>query len=1045
MHGRWRLLLLLLLAACHKHRFDPPVDAGPPPVDAGPPDSGPVVPAFRCDVDLSPYLAESGQGAFLRQISNPSDLLTGSAAQGHVGDYLLGNDQVRVIVQGPDRHLGPQPYGGNIIDAALVGADMHDEFGEIGLFYNFGRTVDAQHFEILRDGSQGGTVVLAASGLDTVNDWVAVKTQLIQKLGGPPVVDPDQALPLRITNYFLLTPGEKRVREITALCNDGAEKLALEVGDLADPGGAVEFFNPDACVHGFGYMNGFCFGLDPMSWYGYLGDGVAYGYAPYKPGSAEIPQQTNVALTVAGVTGSILGANGINGLLEWFNPDGGARDGQLDLAPQGQGLVARDFVIGRDLGEVASIIEGTRSPVVNHGVVPLSGTVTDDQGQPVAGARVALERDLGVETVFTTDAAGHYQGTLYAGSYTLSAWAPGRTISARQPVALTGAPATADVQLSATHHITVHVQDVNGSPLPAKVTLLCVGPCPAPDRQLGLYTDVTRDPLPDDVQLQAFVTPSGSGTFTVPPGQYRLLVSRGPDWSIYPPTWPASAKDVDLSAADAEVTATLAHVVDTTGWLASDFHVHAINSPDAYVPNTDRVLSYLGEGMQVLVATDHDYVTDLAPYNQALGGQSLMATIVGEECSPMNFGHYILYPMPYRQGDVNGGAIDWAGGSGPTLTLGQLFSTARQAGAGTIQFNHPRGFLGGFTYLKVDMDTLASHAPAADFRMQPDHSSAADTGLMSANFDSIELLNPGQDQFDATSAPAHASFNDWFTLLSEGLLATGTGVSDTHQQWATAAGYWRTWVQAGVDQPSDLVPAQLSSAVNQMKAVVSDGPFIRFTGHRLDASGNPVSSDVGPGGVIPPGSGDVEVTVDVQVPEYMDLTRVELYTHSPGDDGVCPIDPNSANASTERVACNGEQDYNWPQQSILAQRDVVLGPNDLETVATIEGTPVRRYHHLETFRIPAPAGDNWLIPFVYGSTDLFPLVYRKVDSNGQHVPAMPFALANPIFVDADGNGYDHPPFTPPTSPSPPRRKPLPPPPASRVDGMEQFLRMMNEK
>lgn len=1039
MRRRW-LLALLLLAACHPHKAQGPDDGGAR--DAGV-DGGPVVPAYRCDVDLSPFIDEAGHGAFVRAIQDRGDLLTGSAAQGKLGDYLLGNAAIRVIVQGPDRHLGPQPFGGNIIDAALTGPGMHDEFGEVGLFYNFGRTVDAQHMEVLRDGSQGGTAVLAASGPDALNDWVAVKGQLAAKLGAPPVTDPDVALPLRITNYFLLSPSEKRVREITAFCNDGSAPTTLSVGDFTDPGGAVEFFNPDACVHGFGYANGFCFGLDPLSWYGYLGDGVAYGYAPYHPGSATQPEESSEALTVAGVTGSILGAPGLPGLLAWFEPDAGPRAGALTVPAGGSALLARDFIVGRDLGEVASIIARSRAQAVNRTVVALSGKVTDPAGSPIAGARVAAERNtgIGVETVFTTDASGAFGGTLNAGSYALSAWAPGRAISARFDVSLTGQPVVQNIALGDTHALTVKVASERGDPLPAKVTLLCSGPCPAPSSKLDLYTDVTRDPLPDDVQVQGFVPPSGTATFFAPPGQYQVVVSRGPAYSIFPATFPAAGAAVDLRSSDQSLSATLVRVVDTTGWLASDFHVHAINSPDAYVPNLDRVLAYLGEGMEVLVSTDHDFVTDLAPYNAALGGQGLMATVIGEECSPMAFGHYILYPYPRVEGDLNGGALDWAGGGHPTDTLSEMFSAARKAGAGTIQFNHPRGFLGGFSYLKVDLDTLASHAPPEAFRMAPPHPTAADTGLMSGAFDSIELMNPGVDSFDPVNA--HALFNDWFTLLSEGVKVTGTGVSDTHQQFATAAGYWRTWVQAGVDRPGDLLPSQLSAAVNAMHATVSDGPFMKVTAHRLDALGGAVGPEVGPGGTVGPGAGDVEVTVDVQVPTYMSVDRIELFTHVPADDGHCPIDPASATAATERVACNGEPSLNWPASSVLATRTFTLSPADLETVATVAGAPVQRYHHLETFTVPAPATDNWLVAFVYGSSDLFPLVYRKVDGNGNHVPAAPFALSNPIFLDADGNGYDHPPFTPgaprPAAPA------APPPAPDRLRGLDAFFQGINEK
>ena len=1011
-----RLVIALasLLAACSHHPASH-VDAGSTPVDAGTvEDAGPTIPAFRCGVDLSAHLTTSGAGASVHAITDASDLLTGPAAQGKLGDYLLANDRVHVIVQGPDRHLGPQPYGGNIIDAALVGPGMHDEFGELGLLYNFGRTVNPQNFEILLDGSAGGSVVLAASGVDTVNNWLGLKPTLQVKLGEVPAVDPDAAIPLRITNYFILNPGDSRVREVSALCNDGAAQAKLAIGDLADPGGSEEFFNPDACVHGFGYSFGAtCFGLDPLSWYGYQGDGVAYGYAAFKTGDPSQPEELSAVLTVSGVTGSIVSAPGLQGLLDWFNANLATHHGELDIAAGGVGQLVRDFVIGRDLGQVASIIEGVRAPLDNRSVVPISGHVTDPSGSAVAGARVAMERTatVGVETVFVTDAAGAYSGTLYSGSYQMSAWRPGSVPTAKVSVSLSGSAVTQDFTLGATRNLTVTASDGAGSPLPAKVTLMCVGPCPAPSSQLDLYTDTTRDPLPDDTQFQGFIPPAGSATFQVPPGNYQLLVSRGPLYSIWPATWPGSAYALDLTQGDATVAATLVKVIDTGNWLGADFHVHAINSPDSYVPNTNRVQAFLSEGVDALVSTDHDFVTDLSPYNAALGGQSLLATIVGEEASPMDFGHYILFPYPRVASDLNGGALDWAGGStGPTMTLGQMFAAAQGNSASTIQFNHPRGYLGGFTYLQVDTDTLASHAPAARFRMAPATSSATDTGLMSSNFNSFELFNPGSDLFSASNA--YGLLNDWFTMLSHGLLVTGTGVSDTHTQVVTAAGYWRTFVDVGLNQPSELTGTTLSQSVNAMKATVSDGPFLQVTAHRLDANGNMVGSEMEPGGIVPQGAGPVVVTVDVQVPTYMDLTRIELYTHVPADDDSCPTDPNGPNALTNRVACAGVPNLHWPASSILLSRTVQLSPSDLETAATVNGQVYQRYHHLETFSVPAPATDNWIVAMVYGSTDLFPLVYAGVDTTNARKPALPFALSNPILIDADGGGYNNPPFHP---------------------------------
>src|SRR5690606_35770552 len=123
------------------------------------------------------------------------------------------------------------------------------------------------------------------------------------------------------------------------------------------------------------------------------------------------------------------------------------------------------------------------------------------------------------------------------------------------------------------------------------------------------FTEVGKDALPTGVQEIRFVPPSGTLTIDLPAGQYHVLVSRGPEYSIHPNTYPSvPGTAVDLRTGDRVLDATLVKVVDTTGWLSADFHVHAINSPDSRINNLHRVLNFAGEGVDILVATDHDVV-----------------------------------------------------------------------------------------------------------------------------------------------------------------------------------------------------------------------------------------------------------------------------------------------------------------------------------------------------------------------------------------------------------------------------------------------------
>ena len=163
MHLRlWPVLLCsLTLLRCGPgcaRPNDPPIveDAGP----ETPPISG------RCDLELDSFRG-TGWGARVVQVASDADLIGGPNAAGRVGDWLLANDKVKVIIQGFDRHIGPQPCGGTILDADLVRPGPgQDQFGETGLLYNLGRTLEPTRFDVISDGSQGGPAILAVTGPD---------------------------------------------------------------------------------------------------------------------------------------------------------------------------------------------------------------------------------------------------------------------------------------------------------------------------------------------------------------------------------------------------------------------------------------------------------------------------------------------------------------------------------------------------------------------------------------------------------------------------------------------------------------------------------------------------------------------------------------------------------------------------------------------------------------------------------------------------------------------------------------------------------------
>ena len=703
------------------------------------------------------------------------------------------------------------------------------------------------------------------------------------------------------------------------------------------------------------------------------GDGVAYGLRSASLADLSKPSDASAIVGYGGIVGNFVEGESLTGVLSWTDPDARTRPGALILRPHASRGYLRDVVVARDIAGVQAALYAADGAATGQ----LTFTVALPSGAPAPGARVSVTDAAGtMVTLAVADASGRGEARLPPGEYRLSAAMPGRLIGAAQPATVTaGGSAQVALALPEARALSVSVKDPAGVASPAKVTVWCAGgPCPfGPE----LYRQhLLLETPPAQAAAVGFVPVTGELSLTLPPGEYDLVVSRGPEFNTWPDTWPASPRHVDLRQADARVEAVLGRVVDSSGWISADLHVHAAASADSSVANELRAAGFLAEGVDVLVSTDHEYVTDFAPAVRALGAEPLMATMVGEELTTVSHGHFNAFPL-VRQDLATGGAFDHAGGEdAPTYRLGDLFPAVKAAHPGAVvQINHPRGMLGALTLLKVDTATLASHGDPANYNMAPaPDATADDTRLFGDGFDAMESANG--------PSPSFAVLNDWMTFLSRGTVRATTGVSDSHKVTADSGGYSRTWVRVADDAPAHFQPALFAEGLRRRQAFVSNGPFLHVTARRLDAAGQPVGEAVEVGGTLSVGvTESVELALDAQGPEWMQLDRAELYSHAPG-----------------REAVNGESNSSWPDGRILDRK-----PLDLATaVEAVPGTTLRRTHYRERF-VVKPARDTWYVVMVRGfGRSMAPL-------HG----ATPVAYSNAILVDADGSGaYDDFPLKP---------------------------------
>lgn len=942
-------------------------------------------PTGRCEVDLASLelFSTVGSTATAKKIASADELIGGPEAQGAVGDFLLQNDRVRVIVGGPSRAATPSPYGGAMIDADLkrpVGQAGRDRFSKLGLFYGFGRTARVEKVEVLKDGSTGGYAVIAATGTDELNDTVNLPRVAADYFGAGAqlAVDPEGPLPLLITTYYVLSPGENRVRALTAFCNTGTKDVVTVAGDLYERSASADFFNPQGCATGFG---GLTCPINSTPWVGYQGEEVAYALRAYSIASSGVPEM----MSVFSVRGSLVvmpTGPDAKGLLPWTEASATRRPGEFGIKPAESRHYLRDLVIARDLGTITSSFIGWDASAHAR----LNVTVTFADGTPAPSARVAvIGADGKQRSLLFTDESGKARADLAPGSYTLRTGKVGCALAAPTPVTIpsTG-EASAQLTLGASQKLAVTIADPSNQPLPGKVVVLCPqGACSVSDEQYRPFFDV--EPRPAGVAAMGYAGADGRLELQVPPGQYEVLVTHGPEYSAWPSTFPAAGQPVDVTVGAASVQATLARVVDSTGWQSTDLDLHSTASPGGAVSASARARGAAAEGLDVITGTDHGWMT---PYQSLAAAQTGLGAAAAYKLARFESGHVTAFNVS----PMTETGVDWAGSEQPTLRLDQLFSAVVAKDSGVALVLSPvRGPWGALTQLKVDTATGKSRATAAQLRAaEAPAATADDTKQFSDDFDAM-VVSDG-------AALSLSALNDWMTFLSRGRVKTAVAGSGSFSEFATAIGYGRTWVELA-DSTSTSKSDGFAVALKAHRAVASNGPFIQFKAQRLDASSMPVGEAVASGGLLSVHSAQgetVRLTVDVQAPEWMTFDLIEIYSHAAG-----------------REAVAGVANDTWPADRIHQRRELDATELPIETLPAQNGVTPKRIRVVETFTV-SPTADTWYTAIVRStgaSRSLAPLVWGGVQCAGGMCTAQevrPWAVANAVLIDADESGaYDH--------------------------------------
>ncbi|MDX2168358.1 MAG: CehA/McbA family metallohydrolase [Deltaproteobacteria bacterium] len=978
-----------------------------------------------------------GGATVLKQITNMSECVGGTQSRCRVNDYLLSNDKIRVVIQDIQRNMFTiGQFGGQIIDGDLVrtsGPDR-DSFEEWALSLNIENTAHYTSLTIINDGSDGGPATLRATGVDDLLDFINPSSTVASFGFALPGSANDVDLPVTVTTDYTLAPGTNYVQVKTTVTNLGGSVLNIFFGEYINGSGQPEMFQP-----GYGFGEPLVTSVCPTSkpnlcnFTAFAGvdesDGVSYGYVHETPGSStfstsgvHVPQlNVDVVLALVGLASPPF----------FIQPTGNPGD-ELTMT--------RYFVVG---GGSVSDISDTRNEIDCVPTGTLSGTVTAG-GNPAVRAAVAVLGNTAdgppgvsrnVVTHTRTDDNGNFSFTLPPGTYDVAAnldgypYEGGGATPALHSVTISAfGTQTQNIALPATGGIQVTAVDQDSDPSPAKVSV--VGFDPSTDlavtqNVLGLINNRTavfgdrgEDSIPFGMAATYFLEPDGtSAVRPLEPGSYQVYVSRGPEYSLY------SAPITVTAGSTQTVNATVDHVIDTDGFVSSDFHVHSIDSPDAQVKRTDRVRAMLAEGVDFFASTDHDFRADFQPTIDALGATAQIGTAPGEEITSFDYGHFNAWPMTIDPTKVNNGSVDF-GGAAPAgadypssgnynETPESIIGLAHAAAPGannTVQVNHVHSFFGldGGSGLAIDtgLTPPASAVAGAARRLNP-----AVTNYFTDDFDALEIWI-GDDRAQVTTNFLGQNAGDWFNLINQGIVKTGVADSDTHNRFTNVSGFPRNMVASPSDDPGDLsgLADTLSANVNAGRSFGTNAPMVRVSAS-ADSTGQTASLELGDSLSLSTTDGAVDIDVEVQSPTWAEFDTIEFYVNSTTTRTMSNKQSGAGLVSVKRYS--------------ITPDFVKSAPGDF-TVNTVPvaGTSSSRLEASTTLSLTGLTEDSWVVVMVKGkdgiSRPLYPVLPNSLktstntnlaqltDGNLGEDGITALAFTNPLFIDVDGGGWTAP-------------------------------------
>jgi hypothetical protein len=569
-----------------------------------------------------------------------------------------------------------------------------------------------------------------------------------------------------------------------------------------------------------------------------------------------------------------------------------------------------------------------------------------------------------------------------------------------------------DIDLPPTGRLRVLVGDENDDSLPARISVVGFDPSPEPvltvvgaqgPQATGVFNDIGSDPEPFGVTRVEYAGADGVVDIGIEPGSYQVFVSRGTEYSVF------EAPVTVTAGQTAMVAARIARVVDSSGFVSSDFHVHGINSADSRVGHVSRASQFAGEGIDNIIMTDHHSHTDLNPTIDDLGLTAFVHATVGEEITTWDYGHFNAYPLRIDPDRPSGGSTDWAVAAPPgrdfkeygaySLPPADIAALATEGENSTentvIQINHINSH---FDPLRIDTSlvppqSFISPTDLLRFRLDPE------SGNVFHHFLALELWN-------GAGRGAQQNFlrdriGIWFNHLNQGLITTAIADTDTHEFRNLNSAGARSWTASSTDDPPTIDGDEVAQSVAAGRAVGGQGIYVQTRLLAGDGSGNVADLTREGSTIVTSTNRSVTLEVTVQAPLWAEFDRIEIYANATTTvtterDGV----PTLFSAEPTMVLDAG-QDF------------------DISTDTVFPGVPgAARREAMVSLTFDDLAGDTGFVAVVRAtdgvSRPMFPVMARDlsresnttladlIDGNLGEGGVLALGFTNALYADVDG-------------------------------------------